>query len=87
MARRLSDPRLREAYRRLHARGETTTTLAEKLGTSRAYVSRMLAGEQRAGKRWEDLRAVLEPRELELLEAVVWEGERWSFDNLRRRAG
>ncbi|GHC01969.1 hypothetical protein [Cerasicoccus arenae] len=79
----LSDPHLRDAYRMLHARGVTSSTLAAQLGTSRAYVSRMLAGEQRRGGRWVELRRLLTARELELLDKVRFTGRRWSFDNLR----
>ena len=78
------DVNLANAYRMLHARGETTSSLAAKLGTSRAYVSRMLSGEQRAGDRWKELCALLEPREIALLEQVTFTGQRWSFNNLRR---
>lgn len=75
----LTDPNLSAFYRYLHARGETTTTLAKAIGTSRAYVSRMLIGEQRGGKRWDQLQAVLLPHERELLAQVKYSGRRWSY--------
>lgn len=66
----LKDPHLAQAYRLLHARGESTTTLAAKAFTSRAHVSQVLNGQQRRGRSWERIKAHLTPEEIALLEQV-----------------
>jgi hypothetical protein len=67
----LKETPLARAYRLMHARGVTTTTLAEAIGTSRAYVSRVLTGHERYGRTWERVRALLTPDEVALLDSMA----------------
>lgn len=59
-----------EFYRALHARGETTTTLAASLGVSGGAVRRVLAGLRRRGPLYHRLERLLTPRERALLAHV-----------------
>lgn len=66
----IRDMNLTKAYASMHARGVTTATIAERVMTSRSYVSRVLAGYERRGAVWKRVRRELIPAEIELLEAV-----------------
>lgn len=89
----LQDMHLARVYRSLHARGLTTTTIADQLGTSRAYVSRVLSGYERYGRTWERIRSVLTAEEIALLEAMplpdkpsrAWAGLRRRSRTVRAR--
>lgn len=63
----LTHPSLMRAYRSLHHRGVTTTSLARDLGTSRAYVSRLMCGYNRRGHRWRRICELLTEQEREWL--------------------
>jgi hypothetical protein len=73
---------LSDFYRKLHARGESTATLAEKLGVSGGAVRRLTGGFRRRGPLWKRLTALLTDDERALLDYVerctTWNAERAS---------
>jgi hypothetical protein len=69
--------RIKRLYRAIRLRTGVTDPrawLAYKVGTSGAYVSRMLNGEQRTGRKWAELIMVLTPDERELVDPVAYRG-------------
>lgn len=72
-----------EFYRSLHARGETTDTLADTLRVSGGAVRRLLAGHRRKGVLWGKLAALLTERERALL-ADVEQCPAWNKRAARR---
>lgn len=79
----LKNPHLTQALRRLRDRGIRQGTLAEALGTSRSYVSRVMTGEQREGAVAQRLFAWLREHGhedvAELLAQVKFTGVRHSY--------
>jgi hypothetical protein len=73
---------LTEFYRSLHARGESTDTLAIKLGVSGGAVRRLFAGLRRRGPLWRRLEQLLNDKERQLLRDV----EQCSAWNAKRTA-
>ncbi len=57
-------------YRRLHARGEDTSTLAAKVGVTRSALSRVLNGARRRGPIWRRVAPLLTPEEIALLDVA-----------------
>ncbi len=74
--------RIKALYRSLRARlggGDNDVLtprewLAYQVGTNPAYISRMLNGEQRTGRRWQKLQSLLSDEELELIDGVAYRG-------------
>jgi hypothetical protein len=55
----LRDTHLVQAYRLMHAHDIDTTSIAAAVGTGRAYVSRVLTGQERRGRTWLRIRTWL----------------------------
>jgi hypothetical protein len=72
---------LAEFYRLLHARGETTGTLATKLCISGGALRRVIGGHRRRGHLWRKLAPLLTAKEISLLKDV----EQSSTWNARRQ--
>jgi hypothetical protein len=69
----IKDDKLARAYRKMHAVGITTDSLATELLTARTYVSRVVGGYERRGKTWQRIQRILAercPEALELLDAM-----------------
>jgi transcriptional regulator with XRE-family HTH domain len=62
---------LNQFYRKLHARGMTTTKLAELVGRARPTLSRVLNGYRRRGPVWLRIRQHLTPDEIALLDSAM----------------
>jgi hypothetical protein len=58
-------------YRKLHARGMCTTTLAERVGRARGTVTRVLLGIRRRGPVWNRIAEQLTPDEIALLDKAA----------------
>jgi hypothetical protein len=73
----LKDPRMTQFYRALHARGETLSTLAAKLGLqTHSYVARLVGGRSRNGAWWPRLVALLTEDERRLIDPLAYESVR-----------
>jgi len=70
-------------YRRLHARGLDTKTLAAMVGRNHASVSRVLNGSRRRGALWEKIKRHLQPEEIALLD--VAHSSPWNKRRLEKR--
>ncbi|HVU38058.1 MAG TPA: hypothetical protein VHC95_06965 [Opitutales bacterium] len=71
----MKNPRLAEFYRQLRARGETTATLAAKIGRSRVHLTHIFNGSKRGRFTWQVLYPLLTEKELSLLlQCSAWNG-------------
>jgi hypothetical protein len=57
-------------YRKLHARGENVTRLAERIHVSRPALTRVLNGARRRGPIWRRVLPLLSPAEVKLLDVA-----------------
>lgn len=76
---------LTEFYRSLHARGETSESLAQKLNVSRSVLCKMIGLlKRRRGRAWEHLQTLLTDRERRLLSDVA-QCSSWNLRQLAKR--
>lgn len=66
----LKPPELSRFYRRIDARGLTTTVLAESVGVSRTALCRVLNGSRRRGPIWRRVAPLLTAEEIALLDVA-----------------
>lgn len=75
-----------EFYASLHARGETTSTLAVKIGCSGGAVRRLITGHRKpAGPIWRRLITLLTEHEKALLNQTVEQCSTWNIQRGRLR--
>lgn len=70
-------------YRRLRARGVTTSTLAVQVGVSRPRLCQVLNGARRRGPIWARVQPLLEPEEIRLLDVV--QRHPWNKQRIKKR--
>jgi hypothetical protein len=79
----LKPPALSDFYRSLHARGESTTSLAAAIGRARSVVTKILNGDRRRGPAWAKLKPLLTAKEIALLDVV--QSPTWNTRRLAKR--